>query len=311
MVKITGTAVFVIAMASLFGCGGISHRQSPENTQKVEQGELAETIEAKSSSMEHSHPTPVNTESNYDRGYTKISKRENDEYYEGIIDANGKQVVPLCTRLLVADIAGNVALIQFETKFLFVPLDGSVYSKDDLASVNGFQYAEPYQCGLAMVSVDDVRFYINSNFEKAFDSNFEFAESFHQNRALVMSDKKYRIIDTDGKTVADLNFDQVMLQSEWCWQVINKLDGKYKHGFVDLNGRLITELVYDKVGYYDPEVKRIWVRCGDRYGFLDEHAKVVIPLKYEYAEIFSRGKAKVILDGRTFFIDPDGNEAND
>lgn len=50
------------------------------------------------------------------------------------------------------------------------------------------------------------------------------------------------------------------------------------------------------------------MRSGDRYGFLDEHAKVAIPVKYEYAEPFDRGKARVALQGRTFFINPAGME---
>jgi hypothetical protein len=52
--------------------------------------------------------------------------------------------------------------------------------------------------------------------------------------------------------------------------------------------------------------KRIRVGKGDKYGFLDEHAREVIPVQYEYAEIFDKGKARVMLNGREFFIDPNG-----
>lgn len=280
--------------------------------QQINSG-VQQTVKAGSSmpSIDSSDSPQVKTEPRNELGFAKISMRKGEEYFEGIVDANDNQIVPLMSRMLVTDITGNVALVQFERKFLFVPLDGGAVSEDDLASVNGFQYAEPHRCGLAMVSVDDVRFYINSDFQKAFEANFEFAETFHHDRALVMSDGKYRIIDTSGNTVATLNYDQVSLQSEWCWQVLNKENGEYKSGFVDLDGKPITDLIYDKVGYYDPDVKRIWVCREDRYGFLDEHAKTVIPVQYEYAEIFSRGKARVILDGRSFFIDPDGNEVAD
>ena len=84
--------------------------------------------------------------------------------------------------------------------------------------------------------------------------------------------------------------------------------GVYRSGFEDLNGHLITDLIYDEVGYFAPEVKRIRVGCNKRYGFPDEHAKIVMPVKYEYAKSFDRGKARVVLDGRTFFINPDGME---
>lgn len=83
---------------------------------------------------------------------------------------------------------------------------------------------------------------------------------------------------------------------------------KYLSGFVDLDGNLITELIYDSVGSYDPEVKRIRVSRDGLHGFLDENAKVVIPVMYERVEVFQRGKARVVLDGRMFFIDPVGIE---
>lgn len=240
--------------------------------------------------------------------FSKINFRRGDDYFEGIVDVQGNEVIRPSSKLLVNDITGNLALVQFERKFLFVPLDNGTLSLEDLASVEGFQYAEPYRCGLAMVSVNDARFYIDANFEKAFDTVFEFAESFHHDRALVKDDGRFRIIDTTGKTVADMPFDQVNPQSPWCWQVTKIEDERYRSGFVDLNGNLITQLIYDDVGNYDPAVERIWVSSNKLHGFLDEHAKVAIPVKYEYAEPFDRGKARVALNGRTFFINPIGME---
>jgi hypothetical protein len=243
-----------------------------------------------------------------DLGFSKINFRRGDDYFEGIVDVQGNEVIRPSSKLLVNDITGNLALVQFERKFLFVPLDNGTVSLEDLASVEGFQFAEPYRCGLAMVSVNDARFYLDANFEKAFDLVFEFAESFHHDRALVKDEGRFRIIDLAGKTVSDLSYDQVNPQSPWCWQVTKSDRENYVSGFVDLDGKLITELIYDDVGYYDLAVERIWVSSNKRYGFLDEHAKVAIPVKYEYAEPFDRGKARVALNGRTFFINPVGME---
>ena len=282
-----------VLLAAIVGCSNNTSQQPNDN------------IEANVQSS-NARDTKVDPPNEF--GFAKISFRVGDIYHEGIVDAKGKEVIRPSSALLVNDIADNLALVQMASKFLFVPLDQGFVSSHDLDSVDGFQYAEPYRCGLAMVSVNDARFYINANFEKAFNADFEFAESFHHDRAMVRDDGRYRIIDPRGKTVAELNFDQVTLQSSWCWQVTNIEEEKYLSGFVDLNGELITELIYDYVGNYDPEIKRIPVVRNKRHGFLDEHAKVAIPLKYEYAEVFNRGKARVIVDGRSFFINPDGME---
>lgn len=243
-----------------------------------------------------------------EKGFAIIRIREGDRYQEGIVDAQGKEVVQPRSRMLVEDISESLALVGVENKYLFVPLDQGFISSEDLDSVQGFQYAEPFRCGLALVCVDDAWFYINSEFEKAFEANFEFAESFHHDRALVKANDRYRIINTLGTTVANLDYDQVNIQSPWCWQVTKINKDTYLSGFVDLNGDLITDIVYEHVGYYDPVVKRIRVGMNDRFGFLNDRALIIIPIQFEYAEVFDQGKAKVVRDGRTFFINPDGYE---
>ncbi len=280
-------------LAAIIGC---SSNTSQQSTNGIE-------VDVQSSSSRETKVDPPN-----EIGFAIIKIRDGGIYQEGIVDAKGNEVVRPSSSMLVNDITGNLALVQLGRKFLFVPLDQGPISLEDMDSVDGFQYAEPYRCGLAMVSVNDVRFYIDPNGDKAFDSVFEFAESFHHDRAWVMAGNRHRIIDTQGHTVADLNYDQVSPQSPWCWQVIKIEQKKYLSGFVDLNGNLITELDYDNVGYYDPEVKRIRVSRNNRHGFLDEHAKVAIPIEYEHAEVFDRGIARVVLDGRTFFINPNGVE---
>ncbi len=250
----------------------------------------------------------IKTDTPNESGFAKISFRDGDIYKEGIVDAGGNEIVQPRSSMLVKDITGKLALIEVERKFLFVPLDQGFVSAEDIDSINGFQYAEPYSCGLAKVVVKDSWFYIDSEGKKAFDLAFEFAESFHLDRALVKAGDRLRIIDTQGNTVADLNYDQVNPQSPWCWQVTRIEQEKYLSGFVDLQGKEISELIYDDVGHYDPEVKRIRVSIHDRHGFLDEHAMVVIPVQYEHAEVFYRGKARVVLKGRSFFINPEGLE---
>ncbi len=254
------------------------------------------------------NPPKIEIDKPNEKGFARISIRDGNSFQEGIVDANGNNVVQTSSETIVDDITGSLALVRFKRKAVFVPLDDGYVSSEDLDSVNGFQSAEPFSCGLAKVSVDDVQFYLDSNFKKAFDLDCNFAESFHQDRAYVKVGERHRIIDTQGKTVADLNYDQVKLQSPWCWQVTNIENEKYLNGFVDLNGNRITDLVYDDVGYYDLEVKRIRVSRDGLHGFLDEHAKVVVPVRYERVEGFQRGKVIVVLDGRTFFINPDGIE---
>ncbi|MBK7084512.1 MAG: WG repeat-containing protein [Flavobacteriales bacterium] len=244
-------------------------------------------------------------------GFAKVSKGDGETHAEGIIDAVGTEIIPPLTSILIDDITGSTALVRSGRGHLFVELGNGPIDTALFATTKGYQYAEPFRCGRSMVQVDDRWFYIDADGNRLFDADFDFGETFHNDRAMVKEGERYRIIDTEGKTVAQMNYDQVSPQSPWCWQVTRIKGDVYWSGFVDLNGKELTPLDYDEVGYYDPEVKRIRVRKGNKFGFLDEHAHEVIPVQYGYAEIFDKGKARVMLNGREFFIDPDGKEVDE
>jgi hypothetical protein len=92
------------------------------------------------------------------------------------------------------------------------------------------------------------------------------------------------------------------------WQVTRIKGDIYWSGFVDLDGKEVVPLIYTEITMYQPEVKRSRAVIGEKIGYLDELGNVAIPIQYEYGEIFDKGKARVILSGRQFFIDPDGKE---
>lgn len=283
-------------MAALLSCGG-----APQPSARHERGTVTDTPAVK-----YAKVFPSN-----ELGFARVASGEGATYAEGIIDAHGVEIIAPRTSVLVNDITGSTALVQNGRIFQFVdlskgPVDTAMFSK-----AWGFEYAEPYRCGLALVKLDDRWFHIDPVGNNRFGTTFDFAESFHNDRAMVMEQDHYRIIDTAGRTVAHMRYDQVSPQSPWCWQVTRIKGDAYWSGFVDLNGKEITPLIYDEVGYYDPEVKRIRVGRGEKYGFLDERANEVIKVRYERAEIFNHGKARVMLDGREFYIDPDGRELPD
>lgn len=242
------------------------------------------------------------------QGFGRAVSGEGETHVEGVIDRKGVVIIAPRTSFLVNDITGSTALIQNGRVFQFADLSNGPLPANYFDTAASYPYAEPYRCGLAMVQQDDRRSYIDAAGRAVFNETFDFAETFHNDRAMVKQGERYRIIDTKGSTVAVMHYDQVNPQSPWCWQVARIKGDTYWSGFVDLNGREITPLIYDEVGYYDPEVKRIRVGKGEKYGFLDEHAAEVIKVQYEQAEVFDHGKARVTLNGREFFIDPMGRE---
>lgn len=241
-------------------------------------------------------------------GFAKVTAGEGATHAEGVIDAKGVEIIPPMTSILVDDITGSTALVRTEREHLYVGLENGPVDTSLFATTKGFQYAEPFRCGRAMVQVDDLRFYIDEDGNHLFGTSFTHAETFHHDRAMVLENEQYRIIDTAGKTVAVMHYYQVNPYSEWRWQVSNMKDDVFWSGFVDLEGKEVVPLIYTRIGMFQTDVKRTWVAIHDRYGFLDEFANAVIPVVYEDAHMFKDGKALVMLNGREFYIDPNGNE---
>ncbi len=281
-------------MLLLLGCSG----QPGTATTMTEDARVHETQPMKYTKVD----TP-NAE-----GFAKVTARTGGMHAEGVIDAKGVEIIPPRTSSLVNDITGSTALMQSGRFFLFVDLANGPVDTALFGTEKGYEYAEPFRCGRAMVKLDDRWFYIDTAGNMLFNETYEFAETFHEDLAMVMEGGKYRIIDTDGRTVAAMHYDEVNPYSPWRWQVTRIKGDSYLRGFVDLNGKEVVAPIYDEMGYYQPEVKRTRAGLKDRFGFLDELGKVAIPVQYEYAEIFDKGKARVMLDGRSFYIDPDGKE---
>ncbi len=253
--------------------------------------------------MKYKKVDPPNAE-----GFAKVTAGEGETHAEGVIDAKGVEIIPPMTSILIDDITGATALVRTAREHLFVGLGSGQVDTSLFATTKGFQYAEPFRCGRAMVQVDDLRFYIDEEGNHLFGTSFTHAETFHHDRAMVLENERYRIIDTTGKTVKEMHYYQVNPYSEWRWQVSNMKGDVFWSGFVDLDGKEVVPLIYTEITMYQPEVKRCRVGIHDKYGYLDEFANAVIPVIYEEAELFHRGKARVRLNGRDFYIDPDGKE---
>ena len=69
-----------------------------------------------------------------------------------------------------------------------------------------------------------------------------------------------------------------------------------------------TGLLYAQTDTADRTPELIPYRIGDKWGYADRNKKIVIPVKYDYADVFREGLGKVTLNKKTGFIDKNGKE---
>lgn len=82
-------------------------------------------------------------------------------------------------------------------------------------------------------------------------------------------------------------------------------DGKSVFAAVD--GKRMTSLTFDYIDNFQEGFARVAID-GRGYGFVDKEMSLIIPLKYDEAENFRNGRAKVRLGDRWIFIDKTGQE---
>ena len=80
-----------------------------------------------------------------------------------------------------------------------------------------------------------------------------------------------------------------------------------KSVFVSIDGKRLTSLTFDIIDNFQEGLARVAV-SGYGYGFVNKDMNLVIPMKYDEAESFKDGKAKVRRGDKWIFIDKMGQE---
>ena len=79
-----------------------------------------------------------------------------------------------------------------------------------------------------------------------------------------------------------------------------------KWGFIDETGRVVIPCKYDNIYDFSEGLARI--KLNGKYGFIDKIGREICPCKYDEAGDFFEGLARVQLNGKCGFIDKAGRE---
>jgi hypothetical protein len=128
--------------------------------------------------------------------------------------------------------------------------------------------------------------------------------------AAVQLDGKWGCIDVNGKEIVPLKYDKIEIHQSEDPCVSARL--KRKWGFIDVAGKERTPFEYSSVESFSEGRAR--VKKKNKYGFIDSKGVIVIPIIYDdCASHFMKGDEHIppismALDGKYGYIDIDGNE---
>ncbi len=130
--------------------------------------------------------------------------------------------------------------------------------------------------------------YINKNGKIILEQKYNFAFRYIGDYAIVQGKNlKYGVIDKNGKTVIDFEYDNLDNLNENL--VTYNENGKF--GFIDIVKNQKSKAIYDNIKKFKGGLAPVCV--NDKWGFINTKGEYVIPPKYYAVSNFSEGLAAV------------------
>ncbi len=194
-----------------------------------------------------------------------------------------------------------------------------------------FDKAESFSEGLAAVLVSGKWGFINLQGDFVVKPVLKKAERFSEGLASVQNEAgKWGFINRKGQQEIDFKFDYAeIFEDGLCVVFIGEMpeeDDEYGEmigldGLIDKTGNYVCEAKYLSIGSFHNGLAVVKVQNPEishrtKSGFINRKGELKIPAKYDYAEDFSDGLAKVaisvdlnkIFDFKVSFIDSTGHE---
>ncbi|HEY6188648.1 MAG TPA: WG repeat-containing protein [Pyrinomonadaceae bacterium] len=233
----------------------------------------------------------------------------------GFIDKTGAEIIPL--KYDAAQTGKGVFMLQDANadgeRLLNVMLNGK-WGYIDRAGreVVPFKYdvADSFIEGLAGVTLNKKFGFINKTGTEVIPLKYDGGSYFHEGMTSVSLNNKYGFIDRNGKEITPLVYEKVGSGGFENGLAAVRLDGKW--GFIDKTGNHVIPPRFDGSEKSDTGpifYEGLAVAAIDKkYGCIDTTGKEVVPFKYDTSPIFIGDLIRVMLNGKTFYIDRNGTE---
>jgi hypothetical protein len=249
----------------------------------------------------------------------------NDKW--GAINKSGKEIVPIIYEDIInslsscAYVYGGLKLKQ-KNKWGVIDTNNKVIIPFVYDSLHYFH--EPPIClGFKNDKISIIDLTTKKIIETSYNSTGGFIGG---NLLAVEQNKKWGLINTKGVEIISLKYDYLVNGEEF---FLTKKNDKW--GCIDIKGNEIVPIKYTGLrGNSEEKVFSVNINgdwfineysnlvhndefegTNSRWGLIDYEGKEITEMKYEKMSIFYKGKAEVTLNGRTFYIDKNGNEVKE
>ena len=172
-----------------------------------------------------------------------------------------------------------------------------------------FTFAERFSEGLAFIQLNGKYGFINKNGDVVFYTNYQSVEYFFKNGITSVRNNYKMYIDTTGRVLSDSEEKSYLAEIEL--EEFNS-KGPYsryniykdKYGFVNLKGEYVIEPKYDDANSFSEGFAR--VKLNDKWGFINKAGELVIEPQFDDVDDFSNGLAIFKIGKNKGYIDKAG-----
>lgn len=129
---------------------------------------------------------------------------------------------------------------------------------------------------------------------------YDRVNDFNEGLASVCRDGKWGFIDTSGREVVPCRYNDVFDFNEGMARV--ETGGKW--GYVDKTGREVIPCIYGQAYDFSDGLAKVYL---EKQFFIDKTGKEVLAAGRDWG-VFKEGLARITRDGKTGFVDKEGNE---
>lgn len=142
--------------------------------------------------------------------------------------------------------------------------------------------------GLLLVSNGTLFGYVNTKFELIIDYEYDLALPFMDERAIVIKNNEYYLIDLQGNKINSLAYDNLIYYPEHEFFVAEKGN---LYGVIDKNDVTVIDFVFEGGLNFANGLAPFWVEIG--YGYVSWDSKSNISVQFQSAHPFEDGFASV------------------
>lgn len=189
----------------------------------------------------------------------------------------------------------------------------SLFNVGEVTAKPKYDKIYSFSNGMAQVRVGDEETgkygYINDKGKTVVQPIYDTALDFHNGRAIVSKNKKFFVVDKNGKVVNEIKLEKGAYVYHVAKDIYTFL-GNAGQGLFNVKGKINKKLIYNTVD--DEHEGLVVVRKKDKFGVVDLKGKEIVRPKYDYIDFFEGGVCRVRLGNdakwKYGFVDKKGRE---